>query len=100
MLDMPDFDVILGMDWLACYYAVMDCFNKKITFKVDEGTALFEGVKKPVTTRVISAMKADRMVKAGCERYIAFITEDKRSKGVEEIPIVCEFPRCFPQRNS
>lgn len=35
-------------------------------------------------------------LKVGCEGYIAFITEDMWSKGVEEIPVVCEFPYVFP----
>ena len=37
------------------------------------------------------------MVLSGCEAFIAFITEDKRSQGVEEIPVVCEFPDVFPE---
>ena len=70
----------------------MDYFNKTITFKVDEGSALFEGAKNIVSTHMFSGMTAHYLMKAGCERYIVFITEDKRSQGTEEIPIVCEFP--------
>ena len=32
-LEMSDFDVILGMDWLFNHRALMDCFIKKIMFK-------------------------------------------------------------------
>ena len=28
LLDLQDFDVILGMDWLASYHASVDCFGK------------------------------------------------------------------------
>ena len=35
MLDMHDFDVILGMDLLSGHHATMDCFNKTISFKLD-----------------------------------------------------------------
>lgn len=28
---MINFDVILGMDWLASYYVVLDCFAKIVT---------------------------------------------------------------------
>ena len=28
LLDLQDLDVILGMDWLASYYASVDCFEK------------------------------------------------------------------------
>ena len=36
------------------------------------------------------------MVQSGCEAFIAFVTEDKQSKGVEDIPVVCEFPDEIP----
>ena len=29
LLDLQDLDVILGMDWLASYYAYVDCFGKR-----------------------------------------------------------------------
>ena len=29
--------------------------------------------------------------------FIEFITEDKQSQGVEQIPVVCEFPEVFPE---
>ena len=28
LLDLQDFDMILGMDWLASYHAFIDCFGK------------------------------------------------------------------------
>ena len=33
------FDVIPGMDWLVKCRSCMDCFNKTVTFKVDEASA-------------------------------------------------------------
>lgn len=56
LLDTDDFDVILGMDWLAGYHENVDFFNKTMTLKVDEGSACFEGNKKAITTYMISAM--------------------------------------------
>ena len=32
-LEMADFDVILGMDWLSNHKASMNCFTKKIQFE-------------------------------------------------------------------
>ena len=34
VLDMRDFDVILGMDWLASYHATVDCFSKEVIFQI------------------------------------------------------------------
>ena len=99
LLETFDFDVILGMDWLAGYNATMEYFHKTLTSKLDETPAgvLFQGERSNSCPRFISALKADRLVRSGCEGYLAFITEDKWSQGVEEIPIVCEFPDIFPE---
>lgn len=34
MLDMVDFDGILGMDWLSHYHVVLDNFDKTVTFSM------------------------------------------------------------------
>jgi len=34
VLDTKGYDVILGMTWLSKYYAVIDCRNKKINFRI------------------------------------------------------------------
>ena len=75
ILAMNDFDVIFGMDWLAKYMACLDCFRKIITFKVDKAIAsvLFEGVWNKYDTKLVLALKAERMMCSGCECYIAFI---------------------------
>ncbi|XP_070057746.1 uncharacterized protein [Nicotiana tomentosiformis] len=31
LLDMVDFDIILGMDWLSLYHAILDCHAKTVT---------------------------------------------------------------------
>ena len=46
---------------------------------------------------IVSALKAGSMVQSGCVAFIAFITEDKRSQRMEEIPIVCKFLDVFPE---
>ena len=33
LLHMIDFDIILNMDWLATYHALVDCFNKEVNFR-------------------------------------------------------------------
>ncbi|XXG62687.1 hypothetical protein AAC387_Pa05g1002 [Persea americana] len=99
LLEMYDFDVILGMDWLAGYHATMDCFHRTLTFKLEETPTgvLFQGERRNSYPRFISALNADRLVRSGYEGYLAFIKEDKRSQGVEEILIVCKFPDIFTE---
>jgi len=33
-LDIKDFDIILGMNWLASYHASIDCFKKEVVFQL------------------------------------------------------------------
>ena len=33
ILDIRDFNAILGMDWLASHCATMDCFKKEVCLK-------------------------------------------------------------------
>ena len=33
VIDMTDYDVILGMDWLSTHHAVIDCRKKRVRFQ-------------------------------------------------------------------
>ena len=46
LLNMFDFDVILGMDWLAANHVVLDCYAKTITFSLPEKYVVKFNVKK------------------------------------------------------
>ena len=72
ILDMHDFDVILGMDWLEKYHATMDCFSRTITFKLkgDQADFLIQGKRKKKQVGIISALKAGKLVQSGCEAFL------------------------------
>lgn len=36
LLDMKDFDVIIGMDWLASYHATVNCYMKEVVFRIPD----------------------------------------------------------------
>ncbi|XP_070045078.1 uncharacterized protein [Nicotiana tomentosiformis] len=67
LLDMVDFDVILCMDWLSPYHAILYCHAKTVTLALP-GLPLFEwrGTPGHSTSRVIFYMKARCMVENGC----------------------------------
>ena len=46
VLPMKDFDVLLGMDWLASYHAVIDCFYKTVTIKLPTQEPLVIGISR------------------------------------------------------
>uniref|UniRef100_UPI001C3D73DE reverse transcriptase family protein n=1 Tax=Picosynechococcus sp. (strain ATCC 27264 / PCC 7002 / PR-6) TaxID=32049 RepID=UPI001C3D73DE len=101
-LDIQEFDVILGMDFLSKYRATMDCFQKEVVFKGFEGTeVIFRGDRKILPTCVISAVKAMKLLSKGCEAYLAHVMEVKVEKlKPEDVPIVQEFLDVFPEELS
>ena len=38
VMDMPEFDVILGMDWMTAYRVVNDCERRRVTAFTQDGT--------------------------------------------------------------
>ena len=56
ILPLGSYDVLLGMDWLEKHWTVVDCKEKTITFRKQDGTrTVVQGVKKPVQLRPITA---------------------------------------------
>ena len=46
VMEINDFDIILGMDWLSEHYAFIDCREKKVVFKIpDRRTYYFQGMR-------------------------------------------------------
>ncbi|MQM14845.1 hypothetical protein Taro_047779 [Colocasia esculenta] len=60
---MKDYDVILGLDWLEEYYALVDCRGKKIVFCIPGEDEFSHPLPGNLAGKfVISSMKAMRMV--------------------------------------
>ena len=46
---------------------------------------------------MISVMKAEKLVRHGCEAYLAYVAMSEHHKvGLSEIPVLCDFPDVFP----
>ncbi|GAV70530.1 RVP_2 domain-containing protein [Cephalotus follicularis] len=98
VLPIPDFDVILGMDWLSAHRARMDCYDKTMDFCLPDGTIFqFKG-DKGFSTPIISFIRVSKYLEKGCEGYLAYVIDRRKEKGLslEEIPVVCEFLDVFP----
>ena len=100
-LEMYDFDVILGMDWLSTHRALVDCFTKKIVFQKLRYPKLeleFKGDRRVLPTCVISALEAKRLLHKRCEAYLAHVVNKSSSKVTfDSVPVVQEFPNVFPE---
>ena len=76
VLDMPDYKVILGMDWLLKYHATIDCKKKIAIFRPPkEEEFLFIGTTHKLRTLIISAMKAKRLLDSVCIGYLASVVD-------------------------
>ncbi|XP_069148148.1 uncharacterized protein [Solanum lycopersicum] len=98
VLDMIDFDVILGMDWLSSYHAILNCHAKTITLAMP-GIPIVEwrGSLSHPSKGVISFLKARQLVQRGCLAYLAHIRDTSiETPMLEPIPVVSEFLEVFP----
>ena len=54
IMDMSEFDVILGMDWLTAYRVVIDCERRRVTAYTQDGTPVtFQGDKHGVFPQTV-----------------------------------------------
>ncbi|KAH0641849.1 hypothetical protein KY290_033468 [Solanum tuberosum] len=96
--DMVDFDVILGMDWLSPYHAVLDCYAKTVTLAMPGiPPVLWQGAYSHTPTEIISFMRARRLVASRCLAYLAYVRDVSREDtSVDSVPVVREFADVFP----
>ena len=90
--------MVLGMDWLSRHRATLDCYKQEVKFhRLGKLEVKFKGIRRELSSNMISAMTAQRMLRKGCQGYLAYVVEtEKEGTLVEEIPIVREFPDVFP----
>ncbi|XP_019228487.1 PREDICTED: uncharacterized protein LOC109209634, partial [Nicotiana attenuata] len=98
LLDMIDFEVILGMDWLSPYHAVLDCHAKTVSLVIPGSPRLeWKGSTVDMPSRVISFLKARHMVEKGCLDYLAYVRDvTTESPTIDSVPVVREFADVFP----
>nr|GEW81524.1 putative reverse transcriptase domain-containing protein [Tanacetum cinerariifolium] len=103
-VELCSFDVIIGMDWLSRYNAVIACAEKlvRIPFGNKILTIHGEGSNERNESRlnIISCSKAQEYMSKGCYVFLANITSTKdedKSKGkrLEDKPVVREFLEVF-----
>ena len=98
-LPFHEFDLILGMDWLSKHRAIVDCDKKIVLLKCPD---LLEvrilGIRSESVSKILSAMKARRFLRKGCEAFLALVLDSKREQvNLENISVIREFPYVFPE---
>ena len=98
-LPFREFDLILGMDWLSKHRAIIDCDKNTVVLRCsDQSEVIVHGVRSGPMSNVISAMQARRLLRKGCEAFLAFVFNSKRGQiELENIMVVKDFPDVFPE---
>ncbi|GKA49364.1 putative nucleotidyltransferase, ribonuclease H [Tanacetum coccineum] len=95
---MLDFDVILGMDWLASHRATIDCYARTVIFgNVRQPEFVYHGSSPLKSVKLISAMKARTLISHGCQGFLASVMDTSlESPNIENLSVVREFADVFP----
>ena len=94
ILDMIDYDVILGMYFLSKYEATIDCKAKVVSFKPSgEGMFVFFGDRCGSPKIFILAMKMRKWLASVCTGYFTSVvdTAKKEKDELHDVPVVIEF---------
>ncbi|KAL0546694.1 hypothetical protein IC582_016606 [Cucumis melo] len=99
VLDMLDFDVILGMDWLAANHASIDCSRKEVTFNPPSMASFkFKGGGSKSLPQVISAIRASKLLSQGTWGILASVVDIREADvSLSSEPVVRDYPDVFPE---
>ena len=98
VIEMNDFDVIFGMNWLSRNYAFIDCRARKVIFKRPHFKEFyFQGTSSRAPV-LINAIQAKKLMKEDCQAYVISVQEENEdTPRLEDVPIVREYPEVFPE---
>ena len=94
VMDMSEFDIILGMDWLTAYRVVIDCERRKVTAYTQDGIrVVFQGDKHDIFPQTMYESRCQGQL-AG---WLASLTLEDEVKPDLNLPrVVCEYEDVFP----
>ena len=99
-IPMGDVCVIVGMDWLSRFGAMIDCEGQRVVVRTPSGGELVvygEGTR--LGSGFCSAARARQYIQHGCAGYLAYVvdTRVREQLSVSEVPVVREFANVFPE---
>ncbi|XP_070023025.1 uncharacterized protein [Nicotiana sylvestris] len=97
-LDMIDFEVILGMDWLSLYHFILDYHASTVTLVMPKLPRLeWKGSFINSSSRVMSFIKARHLVEKGCLAYLAYVRDTTtETLTIDPMLVVRKFANMFP----
>ena len=68
--------MVLDMDKLSRHRSTLDCYKKEVKFhRQGKFEVKFRGIRRELSSSMISAMAAQRMLRKGCQGYLAYVVE-------------------------
>ncbi|GKE58231.1 putative reverse transcriptase domain-containing protein [Tanacetum coccineum] len=105
-VEMGSFDVIISMDWLAKYHAVIVCDKKLVRVPFGDKILIFYGDGSnnghESCLNIIFCTKTQKYLLKGCPIFLVHITTKKaenksKEKRLDDVPIVQDFLEVFPE---
>nr|GEY41784.1 hypothetical protein [Tanacetum cinerariifolium] len=87
-LDMCEFDIILGMDWLTEHHDTIDCRSYRVIFcDIHVPEFVYHGSLPRKSMQIISALQARTLMSHGCKGFLATIHDT-----TSEVPSIHDQP--------
>ncbi|XP_075486346.1 uncharacterized protein LOC142525949 [Primulina tabacum] len=98
VIPMVAFDVILGMDWLSAYRAVIECAGKRVKFLADDHESeVFVGLGSSLSISFIFCLQATKLLYKGCIGFLALVLDVRKESNMQlhDIDVVQDYPDVF-----
>ena len=93
VMDMSEFDIILGMDWMTSYRVVIDCERRRVTAYTQDSTrVVFQGDKHDIFPQTVYKSRCQGLL-AG---WLASLTLEDEVRPDLDLPrVFCEYEDVF-----
>ena len=94
IMDILEFDVILGMDWLTAYRVIIDCERRRVTAYTQDGTqVMFQGDKHDIFPQKVYESRCQGQLTG----WLASLALEDGVRPDLDLPrVVCEYEDVFP----
>nr|GEW22213.1 putative reverse transcriptase domain-containing protein [Tanacetum cinerariifolium] len=105
-VEMGSFDVIISMDWLSRYEAVIVCADKIVRISWGGETLIFHGNRSnqehETRFNIISCAKSQKYMLKDAKSFLHILLRKRqkasqRRRDLKNVPIVRDFPEVFPE---
>ncbi|XP_073304535.1 uncharacterized protein [Primulina huaijiensis] len=99
VLPLPEFDIILGMDWLSTNGVAIDFRRRSVSIQPPNCKLfIFEAARHQQMSHIISCICARKLMMRGCQAFLAsiVIVAEPVSQRLEEVEVVRDFRSVFP----